>query len=121
LFVLPVSVIRFQLSEALGLSFSNSEELNRIIDKRLPSGLPQFVREEVEVAGQKYEFYHRDILECIQVLYGDPELTEFLAHAPEAHYTGSDRKSQIFSEMNTGRWWWTRQARSNLLHFSLST
>ncbi|KAF9787519.1 hypothetical protein BJ322DRAFT_1003262 [Thelephora terrestris] len=97
------------LSRALGLSFSNSEELNKIIDKKLPNGLPQFVREEVEIAGEKYEFYHRDILECIRALYGDPEIAEFLVHAPEEHYTGPDKKCRIFSEMNSGKWWWTRQ------------
>ena len=91
------------------MSFSSSEELNKIIDKKLPNGLPQFIREEFELAGQKYEFYHRNILECVQALYGDPELAESLAHAPEKHYTGPDKKSRVFSEMNSGRWWWTRQ------------
>ena len=99
----------FQLPEALGLSFKNSEELNKIIDKKLPNGLPQFVREEVEVGNQKYEFYHRDILQCVRVLFSDPELAECLAYAPEQHFTGPDKKSRIFSEMNSGRWWWTRQ------------
>jgi len=108
----------FQLPEALGLSFKSSEELNKIIDKKLPNGLPQFIREEVELGGQKYEFYHRDILQCVRVLYGDPELAECLAYAPEQHFTGPDKKSRIFSEMNSGRWWWTRQVRSclNFLH-----
>ena len=55
----------FQLPEALGLSFSSAEELNKIIDKKLPNGLPQFFREEVELEGQKFEFYHRDILQCV--------------------------------------------------------
>jgi hypothetical protein len=91
------------------LSFSSSEELNSIIDKKLPNGLPQFVREEVEFAGQKYEFYHRDILKCIRVLYGDPEFSDFLAYAPEKHYTGPEKNCRVFSEMNSGRWWWTRQ------------
>lgn len=101
--------IAFQFSESLGLSFSNSEELNKIIDKKLPNGLPQFIREEVKVAGQTYEFYHRDVLKCIEALYGDPELAEFLVYAPEEHYTGPDKKCRVFSEMNSGKWWWARQ------------
>ena len=107
-----------QLAKALGLSFSSTQELNRIIDKKLPNGLPQFIREEVELAGQKYEFYHRDVLECVRALYGDPELAECLVHAPEKHYTGPDKRSRVFSEMNSGRWWWTRQVRPhpNCLH-----
>ena len=96
------------------MSFSSAEELNKIIDTKLPNGLPQFVREEIELAGQKYEFYRRDILQCVRALYGDPELAECLMYAPEKHYTGPDKKSRIFSEMNSGRWWWTRQVGSHL-------
>jgi len=96
------------------LSFSSAEELNKIIDKKLPNGLPQFVREEFDLLGHRYEFYHRDILECVRALYGDPELAECLVYAPEKHYTSSDKKSRIFSEMNSGRWWWTRQVGSYL-------
>lgn len=98
-----------QLASTLGLSFSSADELNRIIDKKLPDGLPHFTREEVTLAGQTYEFYHRDIIQCIRVLYGDPELAKFLAHVPERHFTGPDKKTQVYSEMNSGKWWWTRQ------------
>ena len=45
-----------QLSELLGLSFSSSEELNKIINKKLPNGLPQFIREEVKVTGRHMSF-----------------------------------------------------------------
>jgi hypothetical protein len=99
----------FKLVDKLGLSFSSSEELNSIIDNKLPNGLPQFVREEVKLDGHNYEFYHRDIVECVRALYGDPALANFLVHAPEKWYTGPDKKVQIFSEMHTGRWWWARQ------------
>lgn len=103
------SLMVFKLSEALGLSFSSADELNAIIDKKLPDGLPKFVREEVKLDGQTYEFYYRDIMQCIRVLYGDPELAEFLVHAPEKHFTGPDKKTRIYSEMHTGKWWWARQ------------
>lgn len=98
-----------QLVDKLGLSFSNTDELNRIIDGKLPNGLPKFVREEVTLAGHTYEFYHRDILQCVRALYGDPELAKFMAHAPEKHFTGPDKKTRIYLEMNSGKWWWTRQ------------
>ncbi|KAF9777395.1 hypothetical protein BJ322DRAFT_1102350 [Thelephora terrestris] len=97
------------LASALGLSYSSANELNQIIDRKLPSGLPEFVREEVTLAGQTYEFYHRDILQCIRTLYGDPELANFLVHAPERHFTGPDKETRMYSEMHTGKWWWTRQ------------
>jgi hypothetical protein len=99
-----------KFTETLGLSFSSVNDLNTIIDAKLPDGLPKFHREEVKLAGQTYEFYHRDIIQCVRVLYGDPELAEFLVHAPERHFTGPDKKTRIYSEMHTGNWWWTRQA-----------
>ena len=108
-------MIFFKLVDALGLSFSSSEELNQIIDKKLPNGLPQFVQEEVELNGHKYEFYHRDIIQCVRALYGDPELADFLIHAPEKLYTGPDKKVRIYSEMHTGHWWWTRQVSPPLI------
>ena len=98
-----------QLASKLGLSFSNANELNQIIDESLPNGLPKFIHEEVTLAGQTYDFYYRDIVQCIRVLYGDPELAKFLICAPEKHFTGPDKKTRIYSEMNTGKWWWKRQ------------
>ena len=97
-----------QLANTLGLSFSSTDELNNIINKKLPNGLPKFVQDEVTLAGQTYEFYHRDI-QCIHVLYGNPEIAEFLAHAPEKHFTGQDQKTHVYSEMHSGKWWWTCQ------------
>lgn len=108
----------FKLVDALGLTFSCSKELNGVIDKKLPNGLPKFVREEVELNGDKYEFYHCDIIQCIRALYGDPELANFLVHTPEKWYTGPDKKVQIYSEMHTGRWWWTCQVSSPLVSCS---
>ena len=98
-----------KLAGNLGLSFSSADELNAVIDKKLPNGLPKFVQEEFTLAGQTYEFYHRDVMQCVRALYGDPELVEFLVHAPEKHFTGPDKKTRIYSEMHTGKWWWTRQ------------
>ncbi|KAF9790566.1 hypothetical protein BJ322DRAFT_999138 [Thelephora terrestris] len=97
------------LANKLGLSFSTADELNRVIDRKLSNRLPKFVQEELTLAGQTYEFYHRDIIQCIRALYGDPELAGLLAYVPEKHFTGPDKKTQIYSEMNTGKWWWTRQ------------
>ena len=107
--VFSFSLTFIKLARTLGLSFSSADDLNAIINKKLPDGLLKFVREEVTLSGQTYEFYHRDIIQCIRVLYGDPELTEFLIHAPEKHFTGPDKKVRMYSEMHTGNWWWTRQ------------
>ena len=55
------------------------------------------------------EFYYREIIPCIQSLYGDPGLARDLVFAPERHYTDASRTCQIFSEMHTGNWWWSVQ------------
>ncbi|PPR02155.1 hypothetical protein CVT26_012116 [Gymnopilus dilepis] len=58
--------------EALKLSFKNSDQLNKIIDNRLP-GRPQFKRHEVLIGGEVFEYYSRDPLECLEALWGDPD------------------------------------------------
>ena len=37
---------------------------------------------------------------------------------PEEHYTGPDKKCRMFSEMNSGRWWWSRQVKSHVPHIT---
>ena len=60
--VFSFSLMFIKLARTLGLSFSSADDLNTIINKKLPDGLPKFVQEEVTLSGQTYEFYHRDII-----------------------------------------------------------
>ncbi|KAH8980428.1 hypothetical protein EDB86DRAFT_3236727 [Lactarius hatsudake] len=64
---------------------------------------------DMTIAGYTLEFYFRDILECIQTLYGDPEFARDLVFAPERHYTNHERKCRVYSVMHTGDWWWAVQ------------
>ncbi|KAI0054615.1 hypothetical protein BV25DRAFT_1816824 [Artomyces pyxidatus] len=96
------------MHDRLDLSYKTSDELNTIIDTKLPPR-PQFHRHEVEVDGEKFDFYLRDTLECIRALYGAPHLALYLVHEPEKHYTARDKKVRVFSDMHTSRWWWTVQ------------
>ncbi|KAH9037408.1 hypothetical protein EDB83DRAFT_2228658, partial [Lactarius deliciosus] len=57
--------------ESLGLSYHNARELNRIINKELP-GPPKFKCEEIHLGGGSHDFYFRDIIPCIRMLFGDP-------------------------------------------------
>ncbi|KAG2151188.1 uncharacterized protein EDB93DRAFT_1224913 [Suillus bovinus] len=106
------------VSERLGLSFKNANELNKIIrldvlvtiiDYELPTGRPKFKREQVVVAGESFDVYYRDILECIKSLYGDPDFAKYLTFAPERHYTDEDQTVRLFHDMHTGKWWWNTQ------------
>ncbi|THU88810.1 hypothetical protein K435DRAFT_916207 [Dendrothele bispora CBS 962.96] len=98
----------FQVSEGLGLSYQNSLELNKIIDD-LPSRRPAFTRQEVVIAGQAFDLYKRDIIECIRALYGNPDHCQYLCFSPEQHYTDADKTCRLYHDFYTGRWWWDTQ------------
>lgn len=104
-----------QVSESLGLSYRNSRELNTIIDK-LP-GRPKFEKSEVTLAGEKFDIWHRDILECIKALVGDPEFADKLKLVPERHYSDKDHLNRVYSDIHTGKWWWKVQVFVNVLSF----
>ena len=61
------------------------------------------------MAGEVYDVWHRDILECIQTLIGDPEFAQHLKLAPERHYADKDHLNRVFSDVHTGKWWWKIQ------------
>src|SRR5882757_4207273 len=88
-----------QLQEKLGLSYKNSNELNKIVDS-LPTR-PKFNRSEITIGGETLDVYHRDIVECIRALYGDAEFAPHLVFKLERHYVDQDRITQIYSDMHT--------------------
>lgn len=99
-----------KVPEALKLSYKNSDELNKIIDTSLPRR-PPFKRHEVIVAGESFELYARDIVECLKALWADPDFLPFLVFEPERHYADDDRTVRLFHDMHTGKWWWATQVR----------
>ncbi|THV08117.1 hypothetical protein K435DRAFT_641286 [Dendrothele bispora CBS 962.96] len=94
--------------EALGLSYRNSNELDKIIDT-LPMRRPAFTRKEVVMAGESFDVYKRDILDCIRALYGSPEHAQYLSFTPERHYSDPDQTSRLYHDLHTGKWWWNTQ------------
>ncbi|KAG2738024.1 hypothetical protein P692DRAFT_201732025, partial [Suillus brevipes Sb2] len=99
------------VSERLGLSFKNANKLNnlKLIDHELPTGRPKFKREQVIVAGESFDVYYRDIIECVKSLYGDPDFARYLTFSPERHYADDDETVRLFHDMHTGKWWWETQ------------
>ncbi|KAF9474258.1 hypothetical protein BDN70DRAFT_815973 [Pholiota conissans] len=95
--------------ESLGLSFKNTAELHKIVDKNIPAKRPAFTKQEALVGGAKTEIYARDVLECIKALYGDPQHARYLVFAPERHYADADKTQQLYHDMHTGKWWWDTQ------------
>ncbi|KAL0563195.1 hypothetical protein V5O48_018880 [Marasmius crinis-equi] len=96
------------LVETLGLSFKSTEELNKIIDRDLPSR-PEFKIHEVVVHGEAFEVYFRDILECVKALFSEPDFAPFMKYAPERHWTDDTQTSRMYHDIHTGEWWWLRQ------------
>jgi len=96
-----------KVCESLGLSYTNSEQLNKIVDK-LPRR-PKFKRREIVVDGESFEIYSRDIVECLKALFGDPEFLPYLVFEPERHYADEDKTIRMVHDMHTGKWWWDTQ------------
>ncbi|THV03159.1 hypothetical protein K435DRAFT_817339 [Dendrothele bispora CBS 962.96] len=95
--------------EALGLSYRNSDELHKIIDSNIPIQRPSFTRAEVVIAGEAFDLYKRNILDCIRALYGSPEHAQYLCITPERHYSDADKTCRLYHDIHTGKWWWNTQ------------
>ena len=93
-----------QLQEALGLSYKNSQELNRIIDNKLPQHRPPFQRDEFEIDGERYEFFYRDIIVCVKALYSNANFAPYLVFKPERHYADEDKTKRLYHDVYTGKW-----------------
>ncbi|KAH8804139.1 hypothetical protein DL96DRAFT_1474768 [Flagelloscypha sp. PMI_526] len=96
------------VAEKLGLSFDSSAKLNKIVDNKLP-GRPEFRREEIQIHGEVFDLYLRDIIECIRSLWGEESFTEHLIFTPERHYSDPNKTNRLYHDMHTGKWWWATQ------------
>lgn len=66
------------------------------------------------MAGEAYDVYFRDVIECIRALYSEPEFARHLVFLPERHYADSDCTMRLFHDMHTGKWWWSAQVSMRL-------
>ncbi len=94
-----------------GVSYSTANELNKLIDNKLPSR-PKFTCHEVSIDNCKLELHTRDILECIRTLWRDPNFVDHLILEPERQYTDEAKMNRMYHEMHTGDWWWETQVSS---------
>jgi hypothetical protein len=90
-------------------------ELNKIIDEKLPNYRPRFKCQEIVMQGQAFEVYFRDIIPCLKALFGDPEFASHLHTAPERHFLDEGFEVRIYHELNTGNWWWSIQVVQNFI------
>ncbi|KAF8871151.1 hypothetical protein BD779DRAFT_1680609 [Infundibulicybe gibba] len=102
-------LLGIMLQDKLGLSYKNSRELNQIIDTDLPNDRPRFERRDIKIAGETFDIFYRNPLECVKALFADPEFAGDLLLRPERHFADASKTDQLYHEMNTGRWWWDTQ------------
>ncbi|KAI0708896.1 hypothetical protein C8Q72DRAFT_878767 [Fomitopsis betulina] len=98
-----------EVCERLGLSFKNTNELNKIIDNKLPNHCPVFRQFEACVGGEQFAMFCRNIMECITVLYGDTEHARYICVTPVCHCADTDCTICLYHDLHTGQWWWATQ------------
>ncbi|KAI0729649.1 hypothetical protein C8Q72DRAFT_912150 [Fomitopsis betulina] len=105
-----------KLVELLGLSFKTSQELDKLIDHRLPSKRPPFEHYDIEVARETFEVFARNILLCLEAFWCDAEFAPLLVFAPEKHYTDANKTVWVYFNLHTGKWWWATQKEIEKTH-----
>ncbi|KZV59788.1 hypothetical protein PENSPDRAFT_672115, partial [Peniophora sp. CONT] len=73
------------LRDGLGLQFRNNRDLNRLIDKNLPTRAT-FTRRSYTLGGETHDMYMRNSLDVLKELYGRPDFVRYLTFSPEKHY-----------------------------------
>lgn len=48
---------------------------------------------------------HRDIVEAVRCLWGDPGLAKHMVYKPKKIFSDASRTNRIYNEMWTGSWW----------------
>ena len=64
---------------------------------------------------EQLELWHRDPIECVKGLIGNPAFKDFISYVPERVYLDKEGKVRVFDEMWTGNWWWDTQVRFSCL------
>ncbi|KAE9389231.1 hypothetical protein BT96DRAFT_947028 [Gymnopus androsaceus JB14] len=88
------------VQEKLGLSFSNIARLHKAVDAIQPCAGAWKDRPDKE-----FILCHRNILDVIKSLWGDPLLAEHLVYCPKSIFQDAQKKKRSYSEMWTGKWW----------------
>ncbi|KAH9012017.1 hypothetical protein EDB84DRAFT_1590615 [Lactarius hengduanensis] len=104
-----------RLVDSLELSYHNPQELNNIVDAKLPGCAP-FMCQDLLISDETLHFYYRDIIQCLRVLYGDPKFARDIIFTPEHQYTQAPA-CRVYSDMHTGDWWWASQQTSLESHW----
>ncbi|KAF9455751.1 hypothetical protein BDZ94DRAFT_1135920, partial [Collybia nuda] len=96
----------------LGLSFKNIRALHQKLDS-IPEKAGSWYTKTLsfkDKPDQKFTIRHRDVIQCIKSLWGDPAFADHLVYQPRRVFSDSTRKNRVYSELWTGKWWNAIQA-----------
>jgi Plavaka transposase len=100
--------------------FHNARALLKRIDM-LPQG-PAWTCSSFRITGDErdkkgnlraedVELWHRDPVECITELFGNPEFRDVQFYSPCKVYKNEDGTNREYNEMWSADWWWDTQVR----------
>jgi hypothetical protein len=73
----------------------------------MEENLPQWTQSKVTIKGVTRDFFHRNLVDCARYLLGQRVYRNNMVYGPvRVTDSAGDR---VFSEMNTGDWWWETQ------------
>lgn len=108
--VLLLNAFQQQVTERLGLSYHNIRGLHKIVDSVPPRA--RWKTRELWFKNNpedKHIVYHRDPIDAIKTLLGNPAHANDIVYRPKRVFTDASRDSRIYNEMWTGDWWNTVQ------------
>ncbi|KAI1784561.1 hypothetical protein LXA43DRAFT_976630 [Ganoderma leucocontextum] len=99
--------------ESLGLSYETVRAMLELIES-VPERAGQWYLKRLSFQDrpdQKFTIRHRNILDAIRSLWGDPALAKYLVYKPRHVFADATKQKRIYSEMCTGNWWHAIQSR----------
>ncbi|KAF7319649.1 hypothetical protein HMN09_00305400 [Mycena chlorophos] len=114
-----------RLNLARSLRITSAYTFYQKIDA-LPSG-PQWSCDLIKLTGDKVgedgqlmveevEFWHRDALECLEDIMGNPAFKDHMRYAPRHVYRDEEGTNREYSEMYSGELWWGLQGKIPVGH-----
>jgi Plavaka transposase len=95
------------MKEKLGLSYHNIQGLHQIVDS-IPERAGKWKTSTLtfnDHPEENFVIHHRDVIEAVRSLFGDPSLSQHLVTAPQKVFSDQERENRIYSEMWTSQWW----------------
>ncbi|KIY61666.1 hypothetical protein CYLTODRAFT_495138 [Cylindrobasidium torrendii FP15055 ss-10] len=99
------------VKEKLGLSFKNTAGVHRTLED-VPRRAGKWHIKHLTFPDREDDPFilrHRDILEAVKALWGDPKFAGRIVYRPSKVFTDRGKKHRIVNEMWTAEWWWQVQ------------